>query len=87
MDEATLKAAAAATRAVLTVEDHYPEGGIADAVRTALAATPTPVYSLAVRQKPKSGKPQELLDFEGISASGILAKVKELLHEFKLAAS
>ena len=57
VDDQTLKEAAAATRAVITVEDHYPEGGLGDAVRTALAETPTPVYSLAVRLKPKSGKP------------------------------
>ena len=67
VDEQTLKAAAAATRAIITVEDHYPEGGLGEAVRTALAAIPTPVYSLAVHQKPKSGKPAELLDYEGIS--------------------
>lgn len=87
MDEATLKEAAAATRAVITVEDHYPEGGLGDAVRTALAAIPTPVYSLAVRQKPKSGKPAELLDYEGISKDGIIKMVLDLLQEMKLAAS
>ena len=87
VDEQTLKAAAAATRAVITVEDHYPEGGIGDAVRTALAAVPTPVYSLAVHLKPRTGKPAELLDFEGISKDGIIEKVLDLLHEFKLAAS
>jgi transketolase len=81
VDEATLKEAAAATRAVLTVEDHFPEGGLGDAVRTALAATSTPVYSLAVEKKPKSGKPRELLDYEGISTAGIIAKVKEVLGE------
>jgi transketolase len=87
VDDKTLKEAAASTRAVVTVEDHYPEGGLGDAVRTALAETPTPVFSLAVRKKPKSGKPGELLDYEGISKSGIIEKVKELLHQFKLAAS
>ncbi|MCX5890213.1 MAG: transketolase [Deltaproteobacteria bacterium] len=87
VDDKTLKEAAAATRAVVTVEDHYPEGGLGDAVRTALAATPTPVFCLAVTKKPKSGKPAELLDYEGISAVGIIRKVKELLHKLKLAAS
>ncbi|HEY9074150.1 MAG TPA: transketolase, partial [Desulfobaccales bacterium] len=87
VDEATLMEAAAATRAVITVEDHYPEGGLGDAVRTALAAVPTPVYSLAVRLKPKSGKPAELLDYEGISKDGIIKMVLDLVNEFKLAAS
>ena len=87
VDEKTLKEAAAATRALVTVEDHYPEGGLGDAVRTALADTPTPVYSLAVHEKPKSGKPQELLDYEGISHAAIIKKVQDLLRQFKLAAS
>ncbi|MGC2433171.1 MAG: transketolase C-terminal domain-containing protein, partial [Desulfobaccales bacterium] len=86
VDEKTLKEAAAATRALVTVEDHYPEGGLGDAVRTALADTPTPVYSLAVHEKPKSGKPQELLDYEGISSGAIIKKVQDLLRQFKLAA-
>jgi transketolase len=86
-DEKTLKSAAAATRAIVTVEDHYPEGGLGEAVRTALADSAIPVYSLAVRQKPKSGKPQELLDYEEISQGAIIRKVKDLLQEFKLAAS
>ena len=53
----------------------------------ALAASPIPVYSLAVHQKPRTGKPAELLDFEGISKDGIIEKVLDLMHEFKLAAS
>ena len=40
VDEATLQAAARATRALITVEDHYPEGGIGDAVLAALARHP-----------------------------------------------
>lgn len=86
VDERTLKEAAAATRAMVTVEDHYPEGGLGDAVRAALADTPTPVYSLAVHERPKSGKPEELLDYEGISHGAIINKVQDLLHQFKLAA-
>jgi transketolase len=86
VDERTLKEAAAATRAMVTVEDHYPEGGLGDAVRAALADTPTPVYSLAVHERPKSGKPEELLDYEGISHGAIIKKVQDLLHQFRLAA-
>jgi transketolase len=87
VDDQTLKEAAAATRALITVEDHYAEGGLGDAVRTALALLPTPIHSLAVRLKPKSGKPGELLDYEGISKDGIIKKVMELLPAIKLAAS
>jgi transketolase len=78
VDEATLKDAARETKAIITVEDHYAEGGLGEAVKSALAATPTPVYSLAVRKKPQSGKPQELLDYEDISQRAIVARVKDL---------
>ncbi|MEJ2091649.1 MAG: transketolase [Syntrophobacterales bacterium] len=81
VDEATLQEAARETKAIITVEDHYAEGGLGEAVKGVLAATPTatPVYSLAVRRKPQSGKPPELLDYEGISQQAIVARIKELL--------
>ena len=81
LDDATLIEAATATGLVITVEDHYPEGGIGEAVRSALGASTVPVYSLAVRKKPQSGLPGELLDFEQISEKAIVAKVKELLKK------
>mgnify|MGYP005845789033 CR=1 FL=1 len=81
VDAETLRQAAHRTGLVLTVEDHYPEGGLADAVRTALADIPTPVYSLAVAKKPLSGKPDELLDYEGISHAAIAGKIRELLRK------
>jgi transketolase len=79
LDEAMLRDAAKATGLIITVEDHYPEGGIGEAVRTALADVCVPVHSLAVRSKPKSGKPEELLDYEEISGSAIVRKVQCLL--------
>ncbi len=79
VDEATLREAATATKSVITVEDHYAEGGIGEAVRSALGTSSVPIYSLSVKKKPKSGKPQELLDYEEISRGAIINKVKELL--------
>ncbi len=79
IDEATLREAASATRSIITVEDHYAEGGIGEAVRSALANSPVPIFSLSVKKKPKSGKPQELLDYEEISRGAIVKKVKGLL--------
>ncbi len=76
---ATLADAARATGVIITVEDHYPEGGLGEAVMGALATTPVPVHCLAVTKKPKSGSPEELLDFEGISRRAIINKVKEIL--------
>ena len=64
--------------AVITVEDHHPEGGLGEAVRSALVGAEIPVYSLAVRKVPRSGKPAELLDYEEISRRSIVMKVKEL---------
>jgi transketolase len=80
LDEAALQEAASATRAILTVEDHYQEGGLGEAVKSALATAAVPVFSLAVRKKPKSGKPEELLDYEGISRQAIAANVRIILE-------
>ncbi len=79
VDEATLKEAARSTRAVITVEDHFAEGGLGEAVLSALAPEAGPVYILAVRRQPKSGKPEELLDFEEISYKAIIKKVREII--------
>ena len=78
LDEATLHLAALDTAAILTVEDHYAAGGLGEAVMSAMAATVVPVYSLAIRQKPKSGKPEELRVFEEISDEAIALKVTEI---------
>ena len=79
IDRSTLEDAARVTKHIITVEDHYAEGGLGEAVRSALADVPIPVHLLAVRKKPRSGKPGELLDYEEISERAIVAKVKELV--------
>jgi transketolase len=79
IDVATLADAARQTGVVITVEDHYPEGGLGEAVMSALATVPVPVYGLAVNKKPKSGNPEELLEYEDISRGAIVRKVKEVL--------
>ena len=79
LDEKTLLKAAQQTDFIITVEDHYPAGGLGEAVKSVLSGTPTPVHSLAVTRKPRSGKPGELLDFEEISSKAIVKKVKEKL--------
>lgn len=78
LDITTLREAVEATKAIITVEDHYAEGGLGEAVQSAVAAE-IPVHILAVRKMPVSGKPQELLDYEGISRDAIIRKVKEVL--------
>jgi transketolase len=79
VDVETLKRAVEKTPHLITVEDHFVEGGIGDAVRQALSAEGVPVHSLAVRKKPKSGKPRELIEFEEIGKTAIINKVKELV--------
>ncbi len=84
IDGAGLLAAAAATGGrVVVAEDHSPQGGLGEAVLSALAAGPNAAAGLAfrhlaVRELPTSGKPQELLDAAGISARHIAAAVREL---------
>lgn len=78
LDRETLLACARDTNAVITVEDHHPEGGLGEAVLSALADTGIPVHILAVRKRPMSGKPDELLDYEGISAAAIIAAVDKV---------
>jgi transketolase len=79
IDASMLKSALGAARVVVTVEDHHPEGGLGEAVRGALAGDAAAVHSLAVGRIPRSGHPAELLDYEGISKTAIVAKVKELI--------
>jgi transketolase len=79
VDVPALRKAGSVTQGLLIVEDHHPEGGIAETVRSALGNYDIPIHSLAVTKIPKSGKPAELLDFEEISRKAIIKKVKELL--------
>ena len=75
-----IKGAAAKTRnLVVTVEDHYPEGGLGDTVAGELSAEGVRVHKLAVCEVPRSGKPEELLAKYGIDAAAIVKKVKSLL--------
>ncbi len=67
---------------LITVEDHYAEGGLGEAVLSALVeagAAPTRLRLLAVNGMPHSGKPEELLDAFGISARSITAAAREAL--------
>ncbi len=82
VDVKTLLSAAKETGAIITVEDHYPEGGLGEAVRSALAEYAVPIYSLAVRKMPRSGKPDELLEYEEISCKAIISKVAFIREQF-----
>ncbi|CAD6194254.1 unnamed protein product [Caenorhabditis auriculariae] len=65
---------------VLTIEDHYPAGGIGEAVAAALGdLANVRVRSLAVHAVPRSGPPEELLDLYGISAKHIIKAVENFV--------
>jgi transketolase len=63
---------------VITVEDHYAEGGLGDAVAGELSSAGIKVHKLAVMALPRSGKAEELLAHFGIDAAAIVKKVKSL---------
>ncbi|MGE0703819.1 MAG: transketolase C-terminal domain-containing protein [Vicinamibacterales bacterium] len=79
IDVAGLRAAADATGLIVTVEDHYPAGGLGEAVLQALADRPVPVTMLAVDKTPMSGTAEDLRDFAGISAAAIVRTVHRLV--------
>lgn len=65
---------------VVVVEDHYPEGGIGEAVLSALAGHNVKFVHLAVREVPRSGPPDVLLEKYGISAKDIVNAVNKLIN-------
>ena len=79
LDIETLEKAARETHAIVTVEDHFPEGGIGEAVAAALSHTGTPVHSLAVRSMPHSGTPEQLMARARIDSAAIVAEVRAVL--------
>ena len=82
LDGKALAAEIAATGGrLVTVEDHWAEGGIGEAVLAALAqanAAPSRSRLLAVRNMPHSGKPDELIDAFGISAKHVVDAINAI---------
>jgi transketolase len=81
--EALANAAAATGGRLVTAEDHWPEGGLGDAVLAAFAASDDPprVFKVAVSGMPHSGKPADLMAMAGIDAAGIARAARELCLE------
>jgi transketolase len=83
IDAETLQATAEATHGrLVTVEDHWPEGGLGEAVLSVFAESEERprVVQLAVREMPGSGKPAELLAAAGIDADRIADAARELVR-------
>jgi len=83
IDAATLRVAGTETGALVTVEDHWPEGGLGDAVLEVFAADAhrPPIVKLAVRQMPGSATPAEQLAMAGIDAAAIASAARTLVRE------
>ena len=79
--EGLAAAARAAGRRIVVVEDHYPEGGLGEAVLAALAPFDEVfrLEHLAVRGLPGSGTPAELMEAAGISTGDVEAAALRLL--------
>ena len=73
-----LAAAKKTNNTVITVEDHYSEGGLGDAVAGELSSEGIKVHKLAVNGIPRSGHAAELMAAFGIDAAAIVKKVKSL---------
>ena len=80
VDAETLLSAAAETGAVITVEDHWPEGGIGETVAGVLAGSDVSarLVRLAVSGRPGSGPPEALLAAAGIDAAHIVSAANDL---------
>ena len=88
VDGAALRAeVAAGGNRVLTVEDHYAQGGLGDAVLEALGPAGIVVDKAAVRAVPHSGPAERLLERHGIGREAIVRRVRELLEERRPAAA
>lgn len=86
LDERTLQQAARDTRAIFTVEDHWIDGGLGDAVAAHIGSQ-APIIRLAVQQEPHSGTQQQLLQMHGISRNAIARQVEELARQMGLSAA
>jgi transketolase len=81
IDAETLRAAAEATGAIVTVEDHWPEGGLGEAVLSVFAEDDERprIVVLAVEDMPGSGKPDELIAAAGIDDEHIAAAARKVV--------
>ena len=81
IDSKTLLKAAKETGKMVTVEDHWPQGGLGEAVLEVLSQekTGTLVTKLAVSSMPTSGSPEDLLSAAGIDSQHITEAVKNLI--------
>ena len=67
--------ASKSSNTIITVEDHYLEGGLGETVASALVNDNFTITSLAVKEISRSGAPEKLLEYAGIDAQNIVKAV------------
>ena len=81
LDEKTIIKYISEYKNIIVVEDHYPYGGLGEAIASLISNNQLPISNyahLCVRKIPRSGKPEELLKYEGIDALTIFSNAKEM---------
>lgn len=83
MDEAAVVKAAENAKAVLTVEEHSPFGGLGSMVAQVVSREcPKKVWNMSLPDAPViTGTSPEVFSYYGLTAEGIAAKAKEMLAE------
>ena len=64
---------------IITVEDHYLQGGIGEAVSSALSKTNITIHQMAVTKLSRSGSPKKLMEYAQIDSKNIIQKVLEII--------
>ena len=78
LDKTTImRQAKASQNQIITVEDHYIQGGLGQAIAAAVCNNGIDVTQLAVTDLPRSGKPSELMSAAGIDAAAIIKHVQQ----------
>ena len=81
-DNTLIKNSKECPKGLITIEDHYPQGGLGDAVLevfTGADKNPPRMIKMAVTKRPHSATPEENLEYQELTSKYIIAKVKSLL--------
>lgn len=73
------EAAARTNGLIVSVEDHYAQGGLGEALASELGSEGIRVHKLAIRELPHSGTPRELLERYRIDSKAIADEVRYVL--------
>lgn len=80
IDEERLRSSIGEVSHIIIAEDHYAQGGIGEAVCSALDLYGGTCHHLAVRALPRSGTSAELLAYEKIDFNAMITQVQKIIH-------